>query len=138
MEEGWGKQATSKGARSLWKEILYPELLPARDLICNQFSSRAASVPRGDRRLSASPGCCWQQGKSPVPTTGAAKGMEKERTEEKPPAPGKEPRGLRAAGGEETGGREMAQRGDVGRGGVGEGEDECLMRDMGRGGRQKN
>lgn len=35
MEEGWGKQATSEGTCSLWKEMLDPELLPARDLICN-------------------------------------------------------------------------------------------------------
>lgn len=94
-------------------------------------------MPQGDQRLSASPGCCWQQGKSPVPTTGAAKGMEWEHTEEQPPAPGKEPGGLRAAGGEEMEGREMAQRGNGGRGGVGEGE-KRLMRDMGRRGRQKN
>lgn len=63
--------------------------------------------------------------------------MEWEHTEEQPPAPGKEPGGLRAAGGEEMGGREMAQRGNGGRGGVGEGE-KRLMRDMGRRGRQKN
>lgn len=108
MEEEWGKQATSKGTCFLWKEMLDPELLSARDLICNRFSSSVASTPRGDRRLSASPGCCWQRGKSPVPTAGTAKGMEWKHTEEQPPAPGKEPGGLRADGGEEMGGREMA------------------------------
>lgn len=72
-----------------------------------------------------------------MPTAGTAKGMEWKHTEEQPPAPGKEPGGLRADGGEEMGGREMAQRGDGGRRVVGKGE-ERLTRVMGRGGRQKN
>lgn len=61
--EGWGsgsKAQASKGICSLLKEMA-PELLQARGLICNQFSSIAASAlvgggGRGTQHPQAAPG----------------------------------------------------------------------------------
>lgn len=48
--EGWGsesKSQASKGICSHLQEMSAPELLQARGLICNRFSSTAASKPAG-------------------------------------------------------------------------------------------
>lgn len=47
MGEVGGKAQASEGICSFSKEMSAPELLSARGLICNRFSSIAASVPVG-------------------------------------------------------------------------------------------
>lgn len=93
--EGWGsasKSQASKGICSCLQEMAAPELLQARGLICNQFSSTAASKPAGGlealsipRLLLAEPRA--QQQGSDGDSVGALRGP----VPELPPAPGKKP-----------------------------------------------